>query len=178
MQVSALFSPTPSKDPRSPGTTPGVSSMGSPSNENSPGNVLSPVPRGMDASFYSQNFASADPGRLVTEIEGRQAGDPHGTTAAYRHLVKVLVKKLGTKPDTVAVKTAEKRQVERARDNALLEVEAQQNTIAHLKAELTERREHERLNQHSIALLDSKLGEKVSRTRRACLNDISGLVHG
>jgi hypothetical protein len=27
--------------------------------------------------------------RLVTEIEGRQAGDPHGTTAAYRHLVKV-----------------------------------------------------------------------------------------
>ena len=30
----------------------------------------------------------------------------------------------------------------------------------HLKQELAERREHERLNQHSIALLDAKLGEK------------------
>ena len=51
--------------------------------------------------------------------------------------------------------------MERALDNARLEIEAQQNTIAHLKAELTERREHERLNQHSIALLDAKMNEKV-----------------
>ena len=56
--------------------------------------------------------------------------------------------------------TSEKRQVERQLDNARLEVESQQNSIAHLKQELAERREHERLNQHSIALLDAKLGEK------------------
>lgn len=56
------------------------------------------------------------------------------------------------------------KKVERALDNARLEVEAQQNTIAHLKAELTERREHERLNQHSIALMDAKMNEKVLTT--------------
>jgi len=56
--------------------------------------------------------------------------------------------------------------VERALDNARLEVEAQQNTIAHLKAELTERREHERLNQHSIALMDAKMNEKVKQYMR------------
>ena len=115
----------------------------------------------MREEFYQQDFAATDASKLVSEIEGRQAGDPHGTTAAYRHLVKVLVKRVGARPDSLAVKTAEKRQVERALDNARLEVEAQQNTIAHLKAELTERREHERLNQHSISLLDAKLGEKV-----------------
>jgi hypothetical protein len=61
----------------------------------------------------------------------------------------------------MSIKTAEKRQVERALDNARLEVDAQANTIKHLKTELTERKEHERLNQHSITLLDAKLGEKV-----------------
>lgn len=56
-------------------------------------------------------------------------------------------------------------------DNARLEVESQQNTITHLKTELGERREHERLNQHSIALLDAKLGEKVINlmVHRDCL---------
>lgn len=121
----------------------------------------SPVPEGMDVGFYNQDFTRADPTKVVTDIEGRQAGDPHGTTAAYRHLVKVLVKRLGTTPDQLTAKTAEKRQMERALDNARLEVESQQNTIEHLKQELSERREHERLNQHSIALLDAKLGEKV-----------------
>ena len=51
--------------------------------------VSAQVPKGMDADFYEQPFEGADPAQLVTEIEGRQAGDPHGTTAAYRHLVKV-----------------------------------------------------------------------------------------
>jgi hypothetical protein len=41
-------------------------------------------------------------------------------------------------------------------------VESQRNAIAALKAELSERRDHERLNQHSIALLDAKLAEKVT----------------
>lgn len=103
--------------------------------------ICSQVPKGMDQNFYSQDFTAVDPSRLVTEIEGRQAGDPHGTTAAYRHLVKVLIKRLGTKPDVLSIKTAEKRQVERALDNARLEIDAQLNTIKHLKNELTERRE-------------------------------------
>jgi hypothetical protein len=105
----------------------------------------------MDQSFYNQDFASANPTQLVTEIEGRQAGDPHGTTAAYRHLVKVLIKRLGTKPDVLSIKTAEKRQVERALDNARLEIDAQLNTIKHLKNELTERREVSNLSFFSFA---------------------------
>jgi hypothetical protein len=65
----------------------------------------------MRAEFYAQDFSAVtDPGQLVLEIEGAQAGDPHGTTAAYRHLVKTLVKRLGANPNTLAVKTAEKRQ--------------------------------------------------------------------
>jgi len=163
-----LHSPSPLKDRVTPYSGSSRARFGaSPGNENSntanalSPNALSPVPQGMDIGFYQQDFSQAEAGRLVTEIEGRQAGDPHGTTAAYRHLVKVLVKRMGAKPDTLSVKTAEKRQVERALDNARLEVESQQNTITHLKTELGERREHERLNQHSISLLDCKLGEKV-----------------
>ena len=68
----------------------------------------SPVPEGMDDSFYNQDFRRADPSKVVTEIEGRQAGDPHGTTAAYRHLVKVLVKRLGTTPDSLSIKVSER----------------------------------------------------------------------
>jgi hypothetical protein len=65
----------------------------------------------MRPEFYAQDFTAADPGQLAVEIEGAQAGDPHGTTAAYRHLVKTLVKRLGANPNTLAVKTSEKRQV-------------------------------------------------------------------
>lgn len=67
----------------------------------------------MRAEFFAQDFVGADPGQLVREVEGAfaAAGDPHGTTAAYRHLVKTLVKRLGANPNTLAVKTAEKRQV-------------------------------------------------------------------
>ena len=65
----------------------------------------------MRPEFYAQDFTAADPGQLALEIEGAQAGDPHGTTAAYRHLVKTLVKRLGANPNTLAVKTSEKRQV-------------------------------------------------------------------
>lgn len=159
--VTALYSPSPSKDRRDSSAPGSASGFSRNENQNDMNILSSPVPRGMDPQFYTQDFSGADPSKLVTEIEGRQAGDPHGTTAAYRHLVKVLVKRLGSKPDAMSIKTAEKRQVERALDNARLEVDAQANTIKHLKTELTERKEHERLNQHSITLLDAKLGEKV-----------------
>ncbi len=63
----------------------------------------------MDDGFYTQDFSKIEAARVVTEIEGRQAGDPHGTTAAYRHLVKVLVKRLGTTPDSLSIKVPEIR---------------------------------------------------------------------
>jgi hypothetical protein len=65
----------------------------------------------MPVGYFDQDFAGKDPAKLASEIEIRQAGDPDGTTAAYRHLVKVLVARLGDRPDILASKTAEKRQV-------------------------------------------------------------------